>query len=63
LVALADASDVGSAGLVVGSAICCETAQDARVHRDTHDDVPVEPAMYGRLAIAMITTGFAGLVQ
>jgi hypothetical protein len=31
-------------------------AQDARVRGNTHDEVPMEPTMYGRLATAMTTT-------
>jgi hypothetical protein len=54
LVALADAAHVRAAGLAVGSTIRFFTAQDARVRGDTHDDIPMEPIMYGRLAIAMI---------
>jgi hypothetical protein len=38
-----------------GSTICCLTAQDARVRGDTHNDVPREPTMCGRLATAMTT--------
>jgi hypothetical protein len=55
LVALADAAHVGAAGLVVGSAIRFLATQDARLCGDTHDDVPMEPTMYGWLATAMIT--------
>jgi hypothetical protein len=56
LVALADAAHhVGAAGLAVGSAIRFLSAQDARVRGRSHDDVPMEPNMYGRLATAMIT--------
>jgi hypothetical protein len=55
LVALADAAHVGAAGLVVGSAIRFLTTQDARVRGDTRDDVPMEPPMYGRVAITMTT--------
>jgi hypothetical protein len=56
LVALADAANVGPAGLAVGSAIRLFTLQDARVCGDAHDDVPIQPTMYKRLAIAIITT-------
>jgi hypothetical protein len=55
LVALADASHVGEAGLAVGYAIRFLTSQDARVRRDSHDEVPMEPTMYERLATAMTT--------
>jgi hypothetical protein len=60
LVALADATHVRAAGLVVGSTIRFVTSQDARVRGDTHDDVPMEPTMYGWLAIAMIRTVYRG---
>jgi hypothetical protein len=53
LVALADAAHVGAAGLSVGFAIRFLTSQDARVRGDSHDEVPMEPTMHGRLAIAM----------
>jgi hypothetical protein len=56
LVALADAAHVGAAGLAVGSPIRFLTAQDARVREDSHDEVPMEPTIYGRLATAMTTT-------
>jgi hypothetical protein len=46
LVALADAAHVGAASLVVGSAICFLTSQDARVHGDSHDEVPMVPTLY-----------------
>ena len=55
LVALADAAHVGAAGLAVGSTIRFLTAQDARVHGDSQDEVPMEPTMYGRLATAIAT--------
>jgi hypothetical protein len=35
-------------------------AQDARVRGDSHDDVPMEPTMYGRLAYAMSKDGNDG---
>jgi hypothetical protein len=50
LVALADAAHVGVADLAVGSAIRFLTTQDS------HDEVPMEPTTYGRLATAMTTT-------
>jgi NAD(P)H-dependent flavin oxidoreductase YrpB (nitropropane dioxygenase family) len=53
LAALADAANVGAAGLAVGSAIRFLTSQDSRVRGDSHDDVPIEPTMYGRLATAV----------
>jgi hypothetical protein len=56
LVALADAAHVGAAGLAIGSAICFLTSQDARMHGDSLEEVPMEPTMYGRLVIAMTTT-------
>jgi hypothetical protein len=55
LVALADAALVGAAGLAVGSAIRFLTAQDACVRVNSHDKVPMEPIMFGRLATAMTT--------
>jgi hypothetical protein len=55
LVALADAAHVGAAGLAVVSAIHFLAAQDARVRGDFHDEVPMEPTMYGRLANATTT--------
>jgi hypothetical protein len=55
LVALADAAHVGAAGLGVDSAIRFLTSQDARVRGDVHDEVPMKPTMYGRLATAMTT--------
>jgi hypothetical protein len=55
LVALANAAHVGAAGLAVGSAFRFLLVQDARVRRDTHDGVPMEPTMYIWLANAMIT--------
>jgi hypothetical protein len=55
LVALADAADVGAAGLAVDYAICSLTTQDVRVRGDSHDEVPMEPTIYGRLATAMTT--------
>jgi hypothetical protein len=55
LVALADATHVGAAGLVVGYAICFLISQNARVRGDSHDEVPMAPTMYGRLATAMTT--------
>jgi hypothetical protein len=58
LFALVDMAHVGAATLAVGSAIRFLTAQDARVRGDTHDDVPMEPTMYGRLATVMITAVF-----
>jgi hypothetical protein len=56
LVALADAAHVGAADLVVGSAIDFLTTQHVGVRGDSHDEVPMEPNMCGRLATAMITT-------
>jgi hypothetical protein len=56
LVALADATHVGAAGLAVGFVIRFLKAQDARVRGDSHDEVPMEPIMYGRFAIGMTTT-------
>jgi hypothetical protein len=56
LVALADAAHVGTAGLAVGFAIRFLAVQDARVCGDSHDEVPMERTMYGRVATAMITT-------
>jgi hypothetical protein len=57
-VALADAAHVGATGLVVGYAISFLTTQDACVRGDSHDKVPMEPTMYGRLATAMTTAVF-----
>jgi hypothetical protein len=54
LVALADAAHNGAASLEVGSAIHFLKAQDARERGDAHDEVPMKPTMYERLAIAMI---------
>jgi hypothetical protein len=56
LVALAGAAHVEAAGLTVGYAIRFLTTQDARVRRDSHDEVPMEPTMYGRLTTDMTTT-------
>jgi hypothetical protein len=53
LVALADSAHVGAAGLAGDYAIRFLTAQDARVRGDSHDEVPMEPTMDGRLAIAV----------
>jgi hypothetical protein len=47
LAALADAAHIGVAGLAVGSAIRFLTTQSAQMCMDTHDDVPMEPIMYG----------------
>jgi hypothetical protein len=47
---------VGSAGLAVGSSIRFLTTQDACVRGNSHDEVPMEPTMHGRLASAMTTT-------
>jgi hypothetical protein len=55
LVVLADAANVGWAGLAIGYAVCFLTAQYARVRGDSHDEVPMEPTMYGRLASAITT--------
>jgi hypothetical protein len=55
LVALADATHVGAAGLAAGSSIRFLTAQDARVRGNSQDEVQIEPTMYGRLAPAMTT--------
>jgi hypothetical protein len=56
LVALANSAHVGAYGLALGSAIRFLTTQIARARGDTHDDVQLEPSMYGWLATAMITT-------
>jgi hypothetical protein len=56
LVALVDAAHLGAAGLAAGYAIRFLTTQDARVLGNTHDEVPMEPTMYGRLATAMTTS-------
>jgi hypothetical protein len=56
LAALADTTHFGAAGLGVGSDIRFLTSQDARVREDTHDDVPIEPTMYGRPATTITTT-------
>jgi hypothetical protein len=53
LAALADGAHVGAAGLAVASPSCFLTSQDARVRGDSHDEVPMEPTMHGRLAIVM----------
>jgi hypothetical protein len=53
MVALTDAAYVGAAGLAVGSDIHFLTTQDAGVRGDSHDDVPMEPTMFRRLATAM----------
>jgi hypothetical protein len=50
-----DAAHVGAAALAVGSVIRFLIAQDARVRGDSHNEVPMEPTMYGRLATAMTT--------
>jgi hypothetical protein len=42
--------------LAVGCAIRFLTSQDSRVRGDSHDEVPMEPTMHGRLATAMTTT-------
>jgi hypothetical protein len=55
LVALADAAHVGPAGLAADYAIRFLTSQNARVREDSHDEVPMEPSMYGRLATAITT--------
>jgi hypothetical protein len=55
LVALADAAHVGAHDWAVGSAIHFRTSQDARMRGDSHDEVSMEPTMYGRLAIAVTT--------
>jgi hypothetical protein len=55
LVALADAANVGATGLTVGSGIHFLTTQDTRVRGDSHDEVPMEPTMYGWFATAMTT--------
>jgi hypothetical protein len=55
LVGLADAAHVGAAGLAVGSPVRFLTTQDARVSGGSQYEVPMEPTMYGRLAIAMTT--------
>jgi hypothetical protein len=57
-VALADAAHIGAAGLAVGHAIRFLTTQHARECGDSHDDVPMGPTMYGRLATAMTTLVF-----
>jgi hypothetical protein len=56
LVTLADAAHVGAVGLAVGYAIRFLKAQVAPVRGDSHDEVPMEPTMYGRLASAMTKT-------
>jgi hypothetical protein len=56
LVALADAAHVGAAGLAVGSGIPFRTSQDDRVRGDSHDEVAMEPTMYGRLGTTMTTS-------
>jgi hypothetical protein len=56
LVAFAYASHVGAANLAVGYAISFPIAQDARVRGDFHNEGPMEPTMYGRLATTMTTT-------
>jgi hypothetical protein len=61
VVALADAAHVGAAGLAVDFAIHFLTTQDARVI--FHDEVPMEPTMYGRLATAMTTAVMLGVHQ
>jgi hypothetical protein len=53
LVALADAAHVGAAGLALGTTIRFLRAQGTRVRGDSHDEVPMEPTMHGRLATAM----------
>jgi hypothetical protein len=53
MVALANAAHVCAASLATGTAIRFLLAQDARVRGDTHDDVRMQPTMYGRLPIAM----------
>jgi hypothetical protein len=55
LVALADAAHVRAVDSAVVFAIRYVTTEDARA-RNTHDDVAMEPTMYGQLAIAMTTT-------
>jgi hypothetical protein len=55
LKALVDAAHVGAVGLAMGSAIRFLTTQDARVRGDTHNDVPMEPTMCGRLGPFMST--------
>jgi hypothetical protein len=56
LVTLADAALVEAAGLAVGTAIRFLTTQGARVRGDSHDEVPMEPTMNGRLASALTTS-------
>jgi hypothetical protein len=57
LITFADLAHVGAAGLATtSSSVRFLTAQDACVRGDTHDDVPIEPTMYGRLVTAMFTT-------
>jgi hypothetical protein len=53
LVVLADECGPHRSGRFGSSAIHFLTSQDARVRGDTHDDVPMDPIMDGRLAIAM----------
>jgi hypothetical protein len=56
LVALVDAAHVGATGLAMGFPIRFLISQDARMRGDSHDEVPMEPTMYGRLASTMTTT-------
>ena len=56
LIALADIAHVGATSLAVGSAIRFLTTQDGCMREINHDDVPMEPTMYGRLATVVIKT-------
>jgi hypothetical protein len=53
--ALADAAHVGATGMAVDFVVRFLTTQGARVRKDAHDDVPMEPTIDGRLATAMNT--------
>jgi hypothetical protein len=56
LLALADAAHVAARPVWQWAplSVLLLTTQDDSVHGDTHDDVPMEPIMYGRLTTAMI---------
>jgi hypothetical protein len=56
LAPLANSAHVGAPAMAVGSTVRFFTAQDAHARGDTHDDVPIELSMYGRLATAVTTT-------
>jgi hypothetical protein len=56
LVAFADSTHVGAVGLAIGSDVRFLTEHDARVRGHSHDEVPMEPTIYGWVvASAMIT--------